>query len=267
MRKVILSLAVLGMVAAPLSAAHAEDGNDVSIALNHTKIERGDKITVSGHVDGPTKDRRVRIGASLGEDAGIDEQFHGYPKIQSGTHNYSVTFTVKRGGTYVFYADVLDSGGGTTTSMLATSDLLRVYRWTSLDQDKYYSGGAFSTVPDGTAGTTSGKKIAGRSYDHEFFVRDGGTLGFDNFPEVCNSFKGYFGVADNSKNGSKAHYDIVLPATAITHAATHGSKAKLQRAPIAAGTTGISVHATFNEPESSKNRLIVAEPRIHCAIR
>jgi hypothetical protein len=266
MRKALIALAGLALAAAPLTAAHAVTSFDVSAKVP-SQTARGNTIAITGHVDGvTTKGYTVDVHAhyDAGKGSTLSTIHVGHADVHS-SGNYSKSYTPPKGGAYSFNVDVYDKyghhvGSGETLQLL-------VLRWTALQNLNMVQDN--ESAPEGYAGKTTGKTVAGVKWTHELFLRDNAILYFAwNLP--CTQFRSYVGISDSAPSGTTAtttggQLDTIPPLIDVN--LTRGIKRHITRDLVVDGPYFFRLDAEFAAgTDTVTKKVIYGEPQAYCAI-
>jgi hypothetical protein len=265
MRKTLIALAGLALAAAPLTAAHAVTSFDVSAKVP-SQTARGNTIAITGHVDGvTTKGYTVDVHAhyDAGKGSTLSTIHVGHADVHS-SGNYSKSYTPPKGGAYYFYLEV-DDKNGNPVGNAETKELL-VLRWTALQNLNMVKEGS---APDGYAGKTTGKTVAGRKWTHELFTRSGGGLAFSwNLP--CTQIRSYVGISDSAPSGATATTQFYYPsleANLLILNLTRGAKARHFTRDLDPSQTSVALYTEFTSgTDTVTKKVIYGEPQAYCAI-
>jgi hypothetical protein len=265
MRKTLIALAGLALAAAPLTAAHAAPSFDISMNVP-SKTALGNTVAITGHVDGvTTKGYTVDVHASYdaGKGSALSTIHVGHADVHS-SGNYSKSYTPPKGGAYYFYLEVDDKNGNPVGNAETTQ--LLVLRWTALQNLNMVQ---FDGQPEGYAGKTTGKTVAGRKWTHELFLREDGGLSF-SWKLPCTQIRSYVGISDSAPSGATATtaaYDPTSEDNLVVLNLTRGAKARHFTRDLDPSQTSLAMYAVFGPgTHTVTKKVIYGEPQAYCAI-
>jgi hypothetical protein len=262
MRRVLLFLSASVLAFAPMTAAHASGHYHVTVKLNHTKITKGDKVTVSGKVTGgPVSGQKVDIVAYEGAGDVSGNVKVGSASL-SGSGAYSRSFKPPTAGLWTFR--VVKHHLGSTSGVTAYSaDPLKVYHWMSLTH--FYD--ADDSTGIGDIDTT--ETINGHTYPHSFSIATGDHLAFNPLDGqfYCTSYQAYIGLSDASAAGALGEYKAVISGTnhvVDDHSKHQGVNASFVHTKMFSTVHLLVMTAQF-DPDVAGNRFIIGSPKLFCA--
>jgi hypothetical protein len=264
MRKTLIAIAGLALAAAPLSAAHAVT-HEVQADVPQ-RADLGIAVPITGHATGVSvKGYTVDIHAFY-SGGNSEELIHiGHADVHS-SGNFTKTYTPLHGGTYQFLVELDDRNGNPVGE--GQTGQLHVFRWTALQN--LHPALSDEGAPANSAGTTTGKTVAGVQWAHELYLRSGADLSFSYPGVICTKITSYVGISDSAPSGATAHTTIIQPLDTSVYSAglTRGETARHLTRDLDPAANSFDIGASFTDMgvDTVGKKVIFGEPKAFCAI-
>ena len=189
MRKLIVLALTAFMVAGGIAAAQAKSAYSVTLAVNHTKVDLGSAIVLSGKVSPSAKGQTVKIQRRIGSGSWTTLR----TVTLSSSSTYRATYKPTKAGPQQYRVQKVASSSNSAGNSATRS--LDVYRWRWLYD--------VPTTFEPEAGYFSGGyPMAGEVYQKSISLKSGDSISWSVNANKCTKLKVYMGIDDDSAVGT-----------------------------------------------------------------